>query len=362
MNKILIAITAVLMISSCGNESVNNKKWTTSEPVFGSRIGDAWDNVAAKDPSIVEYNGKYHLFYTAKSADTINGKVNYKIGTGYTSAKTIEELNSSERIFIDSIVGGNVVAPQVFYFEPQKKWYLIAHTWVNGDHGDLEPIYMTNYNIEDVNGWSEIKVMDTHKTEKKFWIDFWAIQDKDEMYMFYADQKGALLYMKSSNEDFPNGFHKSESKVAFTQTGVKDSLKWKMFEAAHVFYSKKDEKFIALGEGAYFHPTRKWDVDARNRFIFAMVADSIDGEWTRYEGDKNDFFADAEDVYNADGSKSKNSLVSHPELIRASYNQKLEIESIEEIQMLYQSFDATNIPATYNYNELPLKLSLMSKK
>lgn len=162
-------------------------------------------------------------------------------------------------------------------------------------------------------------------------------------------------------EDFPNGFIKSESKVAFTQTGVKDTLKWKMFEAAHVFYAKKEKKFITLCEGAYQHPLRSWDVDARSRFIFAMVADSIEGAWTRLETDQNSFFADAKDVYNKDGSKSTKSLVSHPELIRSGYNQKLEIDSFY-VQMLYQSFDAKHIPDTYNYNELPWELSLMKKE
>lgn len=357
---LFLGILISLFTLSCEHkpEIEKSEKWITSVPLFEARPGNGFDNVAVKDPSIVEYNGKYHLFYTAKSADTIKGKVNYKIGTGYTSATSLDELNTSERVFIDSIVGGNVVAPQIFYFEPHKKWYLIAHTWINGDHSDLEPIYMTNDNIENVNAWSEIQIINTHKSEKQFWIDFWVIAEGDDIYMFYTDQKGSLLYMKSPISEFPNGFSKPESKIAFTQTGTKDALKWKMFEAAHVFYAKKEKKFIALCEGAYQHPVHKHDVDARSRFIFAMVADSIEGAWTRLENDKNTFFANAKDIYNKDGSKSVNSLVSHPELIRSGYNQKLEIESLD-VQMLYQSFDATNIPDTYNYNELPWKLSLM---
>lgn len=360
-----LVVFAILSVSSCNQNPANtnnSEKWITSEPLFLARNGNGFSNMAVKDPSIVKYNGKYHLFYTSKTADTIDGELKYKTGTGYTSAETLEGLNSSKRYNIETIVDGNVVAPQIFYFEPHKVWYLIAHTWVNGNHGDLEPIYMTNPDIEYVLGWSKMRVMDTHKRKKEFWIDFWVIANDKDIYMFYANQKGSLMYMKSPISEFPNGFRKSKSKIALTQTGVKDSLNWKMFEAAHVFYAQKDKKYIALCEGAYLHPVNSWEVDARSRFIFAMTADSLDGEWTRLEVEKNIFFADAKDIYNEDGSKSANSLVSHPELIRDGNNQKMEIESIDDIKILYQSFDASNIPATYNYNELPWNLSLMQKR
>lgn len=364
LKNILILSMLVLLISNCASSGkheikeqksaitkIHYKKWITTKPLFTARSGNWFDNIAVKDPSIVYYNGNYHLFYTAKGGIiTENGITCKTTTTGYACAPTLEELNEAKRFSIDAIVGGQVVAPQIFYFEPQKLWYLIAHTWINGNPHDIEPIYMTNPNIEDPNGWSKVKIIDTHKDFKEFWIDFWVICDEKDAYIFYANQKGSLLYMKSALEDFPNGFRKNEEKICLTQTGNKDGVSWKMFEAAHIYYVKKENKYLALLEANIGHKVR---------VIFAMVADSLNGKWTRIEDSQNEFLADAStNVYNEDGSKTQLTHVSHPELIRAGYNQKLEIEDFN-LKLLYQSFDSSNIPDKHDYNELPWELALM---
>lgn len=355
MKIISICISLLLVTGNIlADGKIQYKKWITSKPLFTARPDNPFDNVAVKDPSIVYYNGNYHLFYTAKSAKKTENYEKYEIATGYASASTLEELNDAKRYSIDSIVGSNVVAPQIFYFEPQKLWYLIAHTWVKGNHRYLEPIYMTNPNIEDVNGWSEAKILATNKSIKEFWIDFWVICDNKDAYLFYANQKGSVLHMKTSLENFPNGFKKSEEKISLTEKGNKDGVNWRMFEAVHIYYVKKEKKYIALLEGAY----GVGHIDSRTRFIFAMTADSLNGKWTRIENSKNEFLADAHNVYNEDGSKSQLTQVSHPELIRAGYNQKLEIEDFK-LKLLYQSFDGSKFSDKYDYNELPYKILLM---
>ncbi len=357
----LIIIYICLLMLPChimAGEDIQYEKWTTSKPLFTSRVDHPLDNIAVKDPSIVFYNGNYHLFYTAKSVQKTDNGFNYEIGTAYTSAPTLEELNNAKRYSINSIVNDSVVAPQIFYFEPHNLWYLIAHTWIDGDHHNLEPIYMTNPDIEDIHGWSKVKKLDTEKSEKEFWIDFWVICDDQDAYLFYTNQIGSLLQMKTSLDNFPFGFKKKEARIALTETGNKDGVNWKMFEAAHVYYVKKENKYIALLEGAYDHPIREGDIDSRNRFIFAMTSDSLNGRWTRIENSNNDFLADAQHIYNEDGSHAELTQVSHPELIRAGYNQKLEIEDFK-LCLMYQSFDGTEIPDTYHYNELPWALFIM---
>ena len=72
----------------------------------------------------------------------------------------------------------------------------------------------------------------------------------------------------------------------------------------------------------------------------------------------NDFLADVSHLFNKDGTRSKYTMVSHPELIRSGYNQKLEITDFH-FQLLFQAFDGANTPDNYNYNELPCELAVM---
>ncbi len=96
--------------------------------------------------------------------------------------------------------------------------------------------------------------------------------------------------------------------------------------------------------------------------MIAMVADKLEGPWRRVEESENEFFADAKNLFNEDGSKSNYSQVSHPELIRSGYNQKLEIDDLDNIKMLFQSFDSSDTPDTYDYNELPWEMAIMKNE
>jgi len=88
-----------------------------------------------------------------------------------------------------------------------------------------------------------------------------------------------------------------------------------------------------------------------------MVADRLEGPWTRVEESENEYFAHASALFNEDGSKSDYTQVSHPELIRSGYDQKLEIDDFN-IEMLFQSFDGSETPDNYQYSGLPWEFVL----
>lgn len=347
------------MLTGCQeHREVPYEQWFFADTVLTARKDHPLDNVAVKDPSIVFHEGNYHLFYTAKSVTYPQGKPQYSIACGYASASTLESLNDAERYCIDSIVGSTVIAPQIFYFEPDQIWYLIAHTSVReGDLSVLKPIYATNKDISDVSGWSSAKVIPTGKKDNSFWIDFWVICDDRKAYMFYGDQKGSVLRLETPLDKFPEGFAASEPEIALTESG-ESPMPWRMFEAVHIYFVKSDDTFLALLEGAYQNPSVHYQIDSRNRFILGMVADSLNGEWRRVETEMDEFLADAKNLSYRNGEKTPFTQVSHPELIRAGNNQKLEIEDYK-LRLLFQSFDGTLLPDTYNYNELPWKLMLM---
>jgi len=154
----IMAIGAGMVLvgaSSCTSaDSVAYKHWKVSPPVFRPLEEGAFENVAVKDPSIVYFEGNYHLFYTGKRVDQTDKGAKYSITTGYVAAPTLEGLNSAKRYNLSKIVDGNIIAPQIFYFAPQKLWYIMAHRYDRGNKPNLQPIYLTNPDINNVHGWS----------------------------------------------------------------------------------------------------------------------------------------------------------------------------------------------------------------
>ena len=60
--------------------------------------------------------------------------------------------------------------------------------------------------------------------------------------------------------------------------------------------------------------------------MFAIVADKLEGPWRRVEASKNEFAGEPAYLFNEDGTHSVYDQVSHFELIRSGYNQRLEVE------------------------------------
>ena len=352
-----------VFLSSCRvNQGLfEYKKWQVSAPVFKVGPSGNFDDGAVKDPTIVFYNGKYHMFYTSKASKTTRIGMKYlsrgASAVGYVSSSTLAGLNEGKRHNLDAIVKDVVIAPQVFYFEPHKLWYLIAQTTVDG-RPDLQPIYLTNPDIENVAGWSKPSIIKTRKMNDGFWIDFWVICDDSKAHLFYTDHEGSMFRFECPIEEFPDGYAREKEETVLTVRGENEIGRWRLHEGSHIYYVKSADQYLALLESVYPHPTRKNYWDSRNRFMFAMVADKLEGPWERVEPELNEFAGDPAHLYNPDGSKSAYDQVSHFELIRSGYDQTLEIEDYH-LQLLFQAFDAESIGEDYRYDDLPWELAVM---
>ncbi len=372
--NILLFVFILQALYSCKNptntgESQSNQrvpefnylKWTISDPIFEKGPKGAFDELSVKDPTIVFYNNKYHLFYTSKAAYETRDRMSHLSkngsGLGYVSAETLDQLKEATRHDLGKITESVVIAPQVFYFEPQKLWYIVAQTLVEG-RPDLMPIYLTNPDIEDIYGWSKPQIIKTNKMNDGFWIDFWVICDDVKAHLFYTDHEGSLFRFECPIEEFPEGFANEKEETVLSERNENNIGRWRLHEGSHIYYVKKEKKYLSILEAVYPHPTRKNYWESRNRFLFAMLADKLEGPWTRVEIDANQFMGDPANLYTEDGSKAIYDQVSHPELIRSGYNQKLEIEDYN-LQLLFQAFDADTIGSDYDYNYLPWKLILM---
>lgn len=376
---VCVSLVSVLLFT-CGRDSVHNpdankppgsqidssrriqyNKWIVSEPILEAGSVGSFDEIAVKDPTIVFYNQKYHMFYTSKASyetrDLLPHLSKNGSGLGYVSAISLEKLDEAVRYDLGKIMGSVIVAPQVFYFEPQQLWYIIAQTLVEG-RPDLMPVYLTNPDIENVYGWSPPEIIRTRKSNNGFWIDFWVICDKEKAHLFYTDHEGSLFRFECPLDEFPNGFENEKEETVLTVRGENSTGRWHLHEASHIYHVKKHDCYLNILEAVYPHPTRKNYWDSRNRFLFAMVAEKLEGPWVRIESGIDEFLGDPANLYHKDGCRSIYDQVSHLELIRSGYNQYLEIEDYN-LQLIFQAFDADTIGSDYDYNYLPWKLMLM---
>ena len=100
---------------------------------------------AIKDPSIVRHNGQWHVFCTIRSQ-----KRTHQIE--YLSFPDFEHAAQARRAVL-ACHPGFFCAPQVLYFSPQKRWYLIYQAVLDEAKG-MVPACSTTTDIADPTSWS----------------------------------------------------------------------------------------------------------------------------------------------------------------------------------------------------------------
>lgn len=293
-------------------------RWTSSAaPVINPRNGDA----SVKDPSIVYYNNKYHVFATV-----YNG--GYK--SMYTSFSDFTQAASGTyQSFAPG--GSSTVAPQVFYFAPQNKWYIFTQ-W--------PAKYTTSSNIES--GWSAPKTLWPGNDQYGGALDYWVICDSTNCYLYFFKDDGKMYYVSTTIANFPN-FNVSQVKTANVQGAGGQSI---LFEAGNVYKLKGVNKYLLLVEG--------WGSAESKRFFRSWTSTSLDGPWVPHKTSESDPFAGLNNVTFPSGAWS--GQISHGEMIRAGYDEKMEIDACK-MQFLYQGANLSGYSGTYDAR--PYKLGLL---
>src|SRR6266850_5623492 len=153
-------------------------KWTASAALVApaQRLDDPCASV--KDPTIVHYDGRWYLFCTIRCQ-----KRSHQIE--YLSFADWKDADKVSRNIL-KINPGYFCAPQVFYFTPHRKWYLI-HQVNDEARKILQPAYSTSANIADPNSWSaSTRFYSEHPDNVKAWIDFWVICDAAKAHLFFT--------------------------------------------------------------------------------------------------------------------------------------------------------------------------------
>jgi hypothetical protein len=306
-------------------------EWKSSEPLI-KPPADAKQIHGVKDPSIVYHDNRYHVFLTTA---TTSGW-----GIAYTSFATWEEAPAAALFMLDkSPIGpGYRAAPQVYYFAPQKLWYLI---YQGGD-----PLYSTTSNIADPKSWTAPQpfyatVPASVKDEKgnAAWLDFWNICDDKKCYLFFTGDNGRFYRGETTLARFPRGF--SEPVV------VMDEKREDVFEASNTYKIAGTNQYLTLIEA----------ISPNGRYFRAWTADRLDGNWQPIPGAKMNKFAGADNVkFNG---RIWSEGVSHGEMVRAGIDQTLAIDPCKPLQFLYQGLDMEK-GKKYEYIELPYRLGLIT--
>ncbi|MFJ8363607.1 non-reducing end alpha-L-arabinofuranosidase family hydrolase [Streptomyces sp. NPDC093984] len=294
---------------------------------------DSTHNIAGiKDPSVVYYNGKYHVFAS------VAGSSGYNLV--YLSFSDWSQAGSATHHYLDrtAIGTGYRAAPQVFYYAPQRLWYLVYQT------GNAS--YSTNPDISNPNGWSAPRNFYSSMPDiirqnigNGYWVDMWVICDSANCYLFSSDDNGHLYRSQTTVGQFPNGFTN-------TVIAAQDSNRYALFEASNVYRVQGTSQYLLLVEAI--------GSDGR-RYFRSWTSTSLAGSWTPLAASESNPFARATNVTFPSGAWTRD--ISHGEMIRAGYDQTLTIPACR-LQYLYQGKDPN---AGGDYNSLPWRLGLLTQ-
>jgi endo-1,4-beta-xylanase len=286
-------------------------------------IGPDSSHISIKDPSVVNYGGLWHVF-----ASTVDSGGNYSIT--YLNFSDWNQANSATHSAMSTLGSYYHAAPQVFYFTPQKKWYLIY----NGGAS-----YSTADTVSSPSSWSSPQTLASGGPSN--WLDHWVICDATNCYLFFSADDGKWYRMQTTIGSFPGGWS------SYTIV-MQDATAGRLFEASNVYKMKGTDRYLALVE-AYDSSS------GGKRYFRSWTATSLDGTWTALADTYTNPFASAANV-TFSGTAWTNDI-SHGEMVRDGYDETMTIDACQ-LKFLYQGM-APGSSGTYNL--LPWSLGLLTK-
>jgi len=305
--------------------------WTLSAPLVSPANRPQDPCHAVKDPTVVQHDGRWHVFSTIRSAVRTHQ-------IEYLAFERWEDADAAPRHVL-ACRQGYFCAPQVFYFRPHRKWYLIYQVGEPERRLKLQPAYSTTENLADPGSWSEARLLfpgqDPRGVQK--WIDFWIICDSERAWLFFTSLDGRMWRMWTALDRFPEGFDHCEQ-----------ALRADIFEASHTYR--------LLGRDQYLTVVEAQGRGAR-RYYKAYLADRLDGGWTPLADSEDRPFAGAANVRQPRPAWAES--ISHGELIRAGCDETMTVDPAN-LQFLIQGV-TDRLRAGRKYGEIPWRLGLLTR-
>ena len=312
--------------------SGGNFNWTATGPLIAGDSRHENPAHSFKDPSVVFHEGKWHIYATVRTRDGVH--MVYLSFTDWNKAGEAKQ----QRI---KLVDAYHCAPQVLYFRPQKKWYLI-YQWGDDTRKYFGPCFST---IDDVSKpqtlTRPVMLYDKKPENLKGWLDFWVICDESKAHLFFTSLDGRMWRAETSLDAFPHGW--SEPKVV---------LQGDIFEASHTYRVKGVD-----GAGKYLTIIEAQASGGR-RYFKAYQSDRLDGQWKPVADSLKKPFGAQANVAFADGVEAWTDSISHGELLRDGFDETMTIDPAN-LRMLFQGCSAKD-RAGKGYGAFPWRLGLLT--
>lgn len=296
-------LVALLLLAQ---EFAPPERWTYSAPLIAPERREREPSRAQKDPTVVFHDGAWHVFMTVKLPE--------RSAIEYVSFDAWENADGAPRTLLTVSESDYFCAPQVFYFEPHKLWYLIYQLGVEG-RDKMWVAYSTTETIADPSSWTPARpILDGGEGDPREvgGLDYWIICDDERAWLFFTSLDGRMWRLWTPLADFPRGFR--ECEVA---------LEAKIFEASHTYRLKGMDRYLTIVE------------ENGRRFYKAYVADSLGGEWRPAADTAERPFAGWNNIAPAEGVEAWTDNVSHGELIRDGVDQTLTVDP-ENLRFVFQ--------------------------
>ena len=282
------------------------RMWQYTAPLISPEKREVNPSRAQKDPSVVYHDGKWHVFMTVKLPG--------RSAIEYCSFQKWEDANRSPRTLLGVSDSDYFCAPQVFYFEPHAKWYLIYQMGVPGAKY-MWVAYSTTATLSDPESWTRARpILDGGENDPRMvgGLDYWIICDNRRAYLFLTSLNGKMWRLWTNLEDFPGRFDHWEL-----------ALEAKIFEASHTYRIKGTNNFLTIVE------------ENGRRYYKAYWSDRLDGHWRPLADSAESPFAGWKNIRPAVGVDAWTDNVSHGELIRDGNNQNLIVDP-QRLRFVFQ--------------------------
>ncbi len=280
--------------------------WEYSGPVIAPEVREREPSRAQKDPSVVFHDGRWHVFMTVKLPG--------RSAIEYCSFARWEEANGSPRTILNVSDSDYYCAPQVFFFRPHRKWYLVYQMGVPRSD-KMWVAYSTTTDLADPRSWTRAgPILDGGRDDPREvgGLDYWVICDDRRAYLFLTSLDGRMWRLWTRLEDFPRGFGHCEL-----------ALEAKVFEASHTYRLKGLNRYLTVIE------------ENGRRFYKAYLAERLDGEWTPIADTADRPFAGWKNIRPAVGVAPWTDNVSHGELVRDGSDETMTLDP-ENLRFVFQ--------------------------
>ena len=302
--------------------------WEYTAPLITPEKRDRDVSVSQKDPSVVYHEGQWHVFMTVK----LPGRT----ATEYCRFDQWETADKAPRTILNLCTNKYYCAPQVFFFTPHKKWYLVFQMGVPGTK-KMWVAYSTTATLGEPKSWTQAQpILDGGANDRRAegGLDYWIICDQQWAYLFFTSLNGKIWRMRTRLEDFPMGFDHCEI-----------ALQASLFEASHTYTLKGTGRYLTIVE------------ENGRRYYKAYLADRLDGPWTPLADTAQHPFAGWANIRPAKGVEPWTDNVSHGELIRDGNDQTMPV-SPSDLRFVFQGM-LEKEKASKDYGQFPWRIGIL---